>query len=76
MQELFAALALLISFVSLGVSLLAISASRPAAHPAPANREPCPEEARRERELTQGVENILSYSVRLGRGRSTGGDPL
>ena len=45
---------------------------------APADpEEPAPEEElRRERELNEGVENILSYSVRLGRGRTTGGEPF
>ena len=32
-------------------------------------------EARRSREMDEGFENVMGYTVNLGRGRSTGGEP-
>lgn len=32
-------------------------------------------EARRSREMDEGFDNVMGYSVKLGRGRSTGGEP-
>ena len=32
-------------------------------------------EARRSREMDEGFDNVMSYSVKLGRGRTTGGEP-
>lgn len=32
-------------------------------------------EARRSREMDEGFENVMGYTVQLGRGRSTGGEP-
>ena len=32
-------------------------------------------EARRSRAMDEGFDNVMSYSVRLGRGRTTGGEP-
>ena len=32
-------------------------------------------EARRSREMDEGVENLMRYSVKLGHGKTTGGEP-
>ena len=32
-------------------------------------------EARRSRAMDEGFDNVMSYSVKLGRGRTTGGEP-
>ena len=32
-------------------------------------------EARRSREMDEGFDNVMGYTVNLGRGRSTGGEP-
>ena len=32
-------------------------------------------EARRSREMDEGFDNVMGYTVKLGRGRSTGGEP-
>ena len=32
-------------------------------------------EARRSREMGEGFDNVMGYTVNLGRGRSTGGEP-
>ena len=32
-------------------------------------------EARRSREMYEGFDNVMGYTVNLGRGRSTGGEP-
>ena len=32
-------------------------------------------EARRSRAMDEGFENVMGYTVNLGRGRSTGGEP-
>ena len=32
-------------------------------------------EARRSREMDEGFDNLMGYTVNLGRGRSTGGEP-
>lgn len=33
------------------------------------------EEARRSRDMDEGVENLMRYSVKLGHGKTTGGEP-
>ena len=33
------------------------------------------EEARRSRAMDEGFDNVMSYSVKLGRGKTTGGEP-
>lgn len=33
------------------------------------------EEARRSRSMNEGFENLMQYEVRLGRGKTTGGEP-
>lgn len=70
--------ALTVALVSLLVSLHTCRPT-PSAAPAPAEEpapgESCdPGERARERLMDQGVENILSYSVHLGRGKTTGGE--
>ena len=37
--------------------------------------EAAEEEARRSREMDEGFDNVMGYTVNLGRGRSTGGEP-
>ena len=32
-------------------------------------------EARRSREMDEGFDNVMGYTVKIGRGRSTGGEP-
>ena len=32
-------------------------------------------EARRSRAMDEGFDNVMSYSVKLGRGKTTGGEP-
>ena len=32
-------------------------------------------EERRSREMDEGFDNLMGYTVKLGRGRSTGGEP-
>ena len=32
-------------------------------------------EARRSRAMNEGFDNVMSYSVKLGRGKTTGGEP-
>lgn len=32
-------------------------------------------EARRSRDMDEGFDNVMSYSVKLGRGKTTGGEP-
>ena len=32
-------------------------------------------ESRRSREMDEGFDNLMGYTVKLGRGRSTGGEP-
>lgn len=32
-------------------------------------------EARRSREMDEGFDNVMGYTVNIGRGRSTGGEP-
>ena len=32
-------------------------------------------DARRSRAMDEGFDNVMSYSVKLGRGRTTGGEP-
>ena len=33
------------------------------------------DEARRSRAMDEGFDNVMSYSVKLGRGKTTGGEP-
>lgn len=33
-------------------------------------------DARRSREMDEGFDNVMGYTVNLGRGRTTGGEPL
>ena len=33
------------------------------------------EEARRSRDMDEGFENVMCYSVKLGHGKTTGGEP-
>ena len=37
--------------------------------------EAAEEEARRSRSMNEGFENLMQYEVRLGRGKTTGGEP-
>ena len=40
-----------------------------------ASLEAAEAEARRSREMDEGFDNVMGYTVNLGRGRSTGGEP-
>ena len=37
--------------------------------------EAAEDEARRSRAMDEGFDNVMSYSVKLGRGKTTGGEP-
>ena len=37
--------------------------------------EAAEEEVRRSRAMDEGFDNVMSYSVKLGRGKTTGGEP-
>ena len=37
--------------------------------------EAAEDEARRSRDMDEGFDNVMSYSVKLGRGKTTGGEP-
>lgn len=37
--------------------------------------EAAEDEARRSRDMDEGFDNLMGYTVNLGRGRSTGGEP-
>ena len=37
--------------------------------------EAAEDEVRRSRAMDEGFDNVMSYSVKLGRGRTTGGEP-
>ena len=45
------------------------------AHVQDAIDEAAEAEARRSREMDEGFDNVMGYTVNLGRGRSTGGEP-
>lgn len=45
------------------------------AHVQDAMDEAAEAEARRSREMDEGFDNVMGYTVNLGRGRSTGGEP-
>ena len=45
------------------------------AHVQEAMDEAAEAEARRSRDMDEGFDNLMGYTVNLGRGRSTGGEP-
>ena len=45
------------------------------AHVQDAMDEAAEAEARRSREMDEGFDNVMGYTVNLGRGRRTGGEP-
>ena len=68
------AVALISLFVSFHTYRQTLSAARPQPEEAVDGETVDPADRARERLMDQGVENILSYSVRLGRGKTTGGE--
>lgn len=70
-------LVLLVPVSALSVERLVRALRRDTAHTPEtgARAEALDEETRRSRQMTEGFDNLMSYSVKLGHGHSTGGEP-